>query len=149
MKKLTTKDLDVLKGIITDGLEAQNNSKIRKKKFNEKVEEFIMSKVDHLYKPYLQLHNDIRKLVKDKDVIERKIQEEFDLGHHYGYIELSSFTELQEKARAVVAKKYKLVKVPDKFDIEKMIYMSSSTDFQELTKSIITQISKQNEYTEV
>ena len=149
MKKLTTRELNTLISIVQDELQAQNNKKISIKDFDKEVEQTVRAQIDPLMKPYEEIENKIELLNKDKNEMEEKIRKAFDINYHYGRIDASNFYDIKREAEKVVNKSYRLINIPDKFAIEKMIYKSSSTDFQELIKSIVTQISKQNEYIEV
>ena len=149
MKKLTTRELNTLISIVQDELKVQNNKKISTKGFEKEIEQIVKSQTDHLMKPYEKIQDKIASLAEEQKEMEETIRKAFDLNYHYGTIDASNFYEIKQEARKAVNKKYKLIEIPDKFAIEKMIYKSSSTDFQELIKSIVTQISKQNEYIEV
>ena len=149
MKKLSTRELNTLISIVQDELQAQNNKKISTKDFDKEVEQTVRAQIDYLMKPYEEIENKIELLNKDKNEMAVEIRKVFALRYHHGRINASNFYDMKREAEKVVNKSYRLINIPDKFAIEKMIYKSSSTDFQELIKSIVTQISKQNEYIEV
>ena len=149
MKKLSTRELNTLISIVQDELQAQNNKKISIKDFDKEVEQTVRAQIDPLMKPYEEIENKIELLKIKQNEMAIEIRKAFDITSHYGRIDASNFYDIKREAEKVVNKSYRLINIPDKFAIEKMIYKSSSTDFQELIKSIVTQISKQNEYIEV
>jgi|3_EtaG_2_1085321.scaffolds.fasta_scaffold145974_2 hypothetical protein len=149
MKRLSVRELNALTSIIQDELQAHNYKKIKPKTFNAYVDAMVETQTEHLMRPYNKLLNRRDELLKEIKDMEVQIKNTFDLPGVYGRICQNNFTELKKEAEKSISKKYKLINVPNKFDIEKLIYKSGSEDFQQIVKSIVNQLSRKHEYTEV
>ena len=149
MKRLTVRELNALTSIIQDELQAHNDKKIKPKTFNAYVDAIVETKTEHLMKPYNKLLEKQQKLSLEVIEMESLIKKTFDLPGIYGRINKSNFVKLKKEAEKHVIKQYKLANVPDSFNIEKMVYKSGSEDFKEIVKSIVNQLSRKHEYTEI
>lgn len=149
MKRLTVRELNALTSIIQDELRVHNDKKINPKKFNAYVDAIVETQTEHLMLPYNKLLDKQEKLRLEVIEMESLIKSTFDLPNIYARITQNNFAELRKEARKKVTKQYKLINVPNKFDIEKLVYKSGSEDFQVTIKSIVNQLSRKHEYTEI
>ena len=149
MKRLTVRELNALTSIIQDELRAHNDKKIKPKTFNAYVDAIVETKTEHLMKPYNKLLDKREKLRLEIAETESLIKSTFDLPGIYRGINKSNFVKLKKEAEKQVIKQYKLANVPDSFNIEKLVYKSGSEDFKEIVKSIVNQLSRKHEYTEI
>ena len=142
MKRLTVRELNALTSIIQDELRVHNDKKINPKKFNAYVDAIVETQTEHLMLPYNKLLDKQEKLRLEVIEMESLIKSTFDLPNIYGVINKSKFVKLKQEARKQVIKQYKLINVPDPFEVEKLVYKSGSEDFKEIIKSIVNQLSR-------
>lgn len=145
--RLTVSDKETLKSIIIDEI-VEANDKIKSSKQLQEEAEKLANK---LLEPYLSKYQELeeqQELASDKlSKLAEKIQNQVEkiTGkriYNYGSNRFNNLSNLVNLERRKLEIKYKLIPVPEKSDVEKLIVKSSCKDYQNLIKSIVTLISK-------
>jgi len=145
--KLTVSDKETLKSIIIDEITEANEKKKSSEELQKEAEELAnkslgpeLERLEELEKQRELLNSKVSAL---ENTLAKKVFNK--TGHrvyHYNLQNLKSNPEIVRIERDKLEVKYKLIPIPSRFEVEKLIVKSSCKDYQDLIKSIITLISK-------
>lgn len=158
--RLSIRDKDLVCSCIVENIQTKNNKIKSEEDLDIECERNVLKEFQALITIITEKALIIKKLQNDFqdacDKVRNKIQIKENLESIYFQSYNSARDEILKHLRKTkkqeydkLYKKYNIIPVPDRFNIEKMLIMSKSKDVPTLIKEITNLIEKKNEYIEI